>query len=150
MSICTVPLYRSSSALSCSVPGSVDSGRACSPLFSPSSLSAISSCLQPIRSPWRWPLEAHQPFRGFVYGASAADGSAVFLSTSGPPLFGADGRFLGYRGVSSDVTALVRAEQVEKGLSISRSIIDSHRGRLWATANPDHGATFRLALPGMR
>jgi signal transduction histidine kinase len=36
------------------------------------------------------------------------------------------------------------------GLSISRSIIDSHRGRLWATANPEHGATFHLALPGMR
>src|SRR5712692_7883912 len=36
------------------------------------------------------------------------------------------------------------------GLSISRSIIDSHRGRLWATATPDHGATFHLALPGMR
>ena len=36
------------------------------------------------------------------------------------------------------------------GLSISRSIIDSHRGRLWATANPDHGATFQFALPGMR
>ena len=36
------------------------------------------------------------------------------------------------------------------GLSISRSIMDSHRGRLWATANPEHGATFHLALPGMR
>lgn len=35
-------------------------------------------------------------------------------------------------------------------LSISRSIIDTHRGRLWATANPAHGATFHLALPGMR
>ena len=36
------------------------------------------------------------------------------------------------------------------GLSISRSIIDSHHGRLWATLSPDHGATFHLALPGMR
>ena len=36
------------------------------------------------------------------------------------------------------------------GLSISRSIIDGHRGRLWATANPDHGATFHLVLPGIR
>jgi signal transduction histidine kinase len=36
------------------------------------------------------------------------------------------------------------------GLSISRSIIDSHRGRLWATANPEHGATFHFALPGIR
>lgn len=33
------------------------------------------------------------------------------------------------------------------GLSISRTIIESHGGRLWATANTDHGATFQFALP---
>ena len=33
------------------------------------------------------------------------------------------------------------------GLSISRSIVDGHRGRLWATANPRQGATFHFALP---
>ena len=36
------------------------------------------------------------------------------------------------------------------GLSISRSIIDAHGGRLWATSNPDHGATFHFVLPGIR
>jgi C4-dicarboxylate-specific signal transduction histidine kinase len=36
------------------------------------------------------------------------------------------------------------------GLSISRSIIEAHGGRIWATPNPDHGATFQFALPGMR
>jgi len=61
-------------------------------------------------------LEAHQPFRGFVYRSTGADGSAVYISTSGKPVFDADGRFLGYRGVSSDVTAVLRAEQVEKAL----------------------------------
>jgi PAS domain S-box-containing protein len=61
-------------------------------------------------------LDAHRPFRDFVYSATSKSGSQVHVRSSGKPFFDAKGRFLGYRGTGTDITALIRAEQAEQDL----------------------------------
>ena len=42
-----------------------------------------------------------------------------------------------------------KAQGLGLGLSISRSIIEAHGGRLWATRNADHGMTFQFIVPSV-
>jgi PAS domain S-box-containing protein len=60
--------------------------------------------------------EAHAPFRDFVYSLEHDDGSRIYVKTSGKPVFDSAGRFQGYRGIGSDVTAEVQHRKAEKAL----------------------------------
>ncbi|MFL9501719.1 EAL domain-containing protein [Rhodopseudomonas palustris] len=65
-------------------------------------------------------MEAHRPFRDFVYTSIGNDGSRIIISTSGKPIFADDGTFLGYRGTASDITQLAAA----------RTLLDQRTGAL--------------------
>ena len=46
-----------------------------------------------------------------------------------------------------DAFYTTKPEGMGIGLSISRSIIEDHGGRLWAARNPDKGTTFTFTVP---
>jgi len=46
-----------------------------------------------------------------------------------------------------DAFYTTKSQGLGMGLAISRSIIEAHGGRLWATANAPHGAVFQFTLP---
>lgn len=72
-------------------------------------------------------LEARKPFRDFRYRTARGDGTAVWVTTSGKPIFDASGKFLGYRGVSSDITPTVRAEAELRRAQAEQLALQAHK-----------------------
>jgi PAS domain S-box-containing protein len=70
-------------------------------------------------------LDAHRPFRDFRYKAASKDGSEIYISASGKPIFDPKGNFLGYRGVASTITAAVRAALLEEALQEAKVVGDN-------------------------
>ncbi len=55
-------------------------------------------------------MDARRPFHDFTYQFTKADGGYLHVSISGTPLFDGKGKFKGYRGTGTDVTAQVATE----------------------------------------
>ncbi len=56
-------------------------------------------------------LQARRPYRDLLLRSVGRNGSVRYVASSGDPVFDARGAFVGYRGVSKDVTEQVRARQ---------------------------------------
>jgi PAS domain S-box-containing protein len=72
-------------------------------------------------------LENHETFRDFEYERVDLDGNRIFFSISGEPVFDLDGKFTGYRGVGTDITA---RKQTEAALVASEARFRSVVGAL--------------------
>jgi PAS domain S-box-containing protein len=87
-------------------------------------------------------IEAMNETGGVLAIMSAMDDGRVMISVSdtGVGLPAEHGRMF-------DAFVTTKPHGSGMGLSISRTIIESHGGRIWATANDGRGATFHFSLP---
>jgi PAS domain S-box-containing protein len=81
-------------------------------------------------------MDSHEPFRDFVYLAAGFDGSPMYVRANGKPVFDADGEFLGYRGVGTDATEVIRAQEALRESELRlRSAIDGIPGLVGVLAS---------------
>ena len=64
-----------------------------------------------MRDAYKVELTGKKPFRNFEYIAELSKGQFRHLSSSGVPVFGRDGKFMGYRGSTTDITERKQTEQ---------------------------------------
>jgi diguanylate cyclase (GGDEF)-like protein/PAS domain S-box-containing protein len=97
--------------------------------------------------------DAHQPFRDFYFARIDAEGNERHALISGEPVF-EDGRFVGYRGVGSDVSERVRAEERQVTHARHQEIIAEFGRKALVLQNPQalldeavRGAARALSAP---
>ncbi len=88
-------------------------------------------------------LAARQPFRHLVVESVDHQGEVHYVSINGEPVFDAEGRFRGYRGTGSDVTARVLAERALRQREAQLRLIAENVPAM--IAHLDAGLRYRFA-----
>ncbi len=105
-------------------------------------------------------LEAHEVFQDFQLYRTRKDGSKIWVSISGAPIFDANGVFTGYRGTGRDISAKKEAEaEIERlafydaltGLPNRRMLIDRLTLAVVASGrNASYGALLFIDLDNFK
>jgi two-component system, cell cycle sensor histidine kinase PleC len=81
-------------------------------------------------------LREHKPFKDFVYRWASPQGH-IWLSVSGKPVFGPEGRFTGYIGTGHDVTALMlMRREAERNAELIEQAVDG-MSELFVLCDPE-------------
>ncbi len=96
-------------------------------------------------APWRdhvAVLLARKPFQNFKHQVFTPDGKTRWRAASGRPVFDRQGRFRGYRGITTDITERKRAdERLRLALDAGRAVVwewDLATHRVMRSANAEH------------
>jgi signal transduction histidine kinase len=83
------------------------------------------------------------PFGRTVIGRTEIDGknALISISDSGPGISAERSRDM------FDLFFTTKEQGMGIGLSIARTIVEAHKGRIWAENQPEGGAIFRVSLP---
>lgn len=85
-------------------------------------------------------LLAHEPFRDFRFGTVDSKGRRRVVQVSGVPVFDAQGRFIGHRGVGRDVTAQIEAQEaLRESEDRFRSLVTNLRNIVFVRGAPGGG-----------
>jgi len=105
-------------------------------------------------------LARHEPFRDLIYPIRGEDGQKRWLCVSGNPLFDDNGHFIGYHGVTSDITNRVQSEQRFRHLAFHDVLTQLPNRRLFedrleqailaATRNRHNVALLLVDLDGFK
>ena len=71
-----------------------------------------SGLVTPLTPEYRQVIGDQRPFREFLFNVKSSTGPEISLSVSGDPLFDGEGRFLGYRGIATDITERRLSEEL--------------------------------------
>jgi diguanylate cyclase (GGDEF)-like protein/PAS domain S-box-containing protein len=92
-------------------------------------------------------LEARRPFENMVYRIPNEDGSITWISASGKPNFDRKGRFLGYRGLSRDVTAQeTHRQKLTEMMDTFRDFAEAASDWFWETDQKHRFCSFSDTL----
>jgi diguanylate cyclase (GGDEF)-like protein/PAS domain S-box-containing protein len=82
---------------------------------------------QPVSGTWddhRRTLERHEEFSDFIVQWTNADGEMYYLRYAGRPRFDEDGGFVGYMGITQDVTDNILRERIDRlELSVAEQLL---------------------------
>jgi len=81
-------------------------------------------------------LQAHRPFRDFVYAPRGAKAECAWIAITGFPRYDARGAFIGYRGIGRNITSMVAP--LAAGNPVSAEVGDT------AGEAPDHSDPQRM------